>query len=516
MWPKTFSRLIGACALWLLALRLAMAQPAMPDPSQMSGIPRPDPNVASGTVTVRLIRGELQNRIVDATVELFEQDKSDKPGRSAKTDGEGRATFSSLPAAMYTARATVDGKTLSSQRIEVAAAPAPGVRVMLVFPKSLADQQKELGKPDGKARSDAQAPAGTLIIKAVAENGQPLAGLGVTVLRASRATEKVEALPQKTTDADGTARYSGLPFGPELGYLASVHRDGADQRSEPFQLAEDHGSVVALTVYSVSHHDLGSLYIGQGSHAIFEPQDDVLRVMENLILVNPTPQPVDPGPAGLRIALAADALSPQVLPGGPARLSIDATHEGAPAALWQGPIPPGQTVLSVAFILKQHGSVQFRQVASLRYENLLVGIAKLPTLRTAGLTNNQERPLNGRIYIVASAMVPGPGGTIEFSLSGLPTDFYVLRIIGAVCALAIALVFAYLSLWRAQSATTEEEEKQQYQKLLARRETLLDELLRAESVQEPRVDKKGKPRSAEQIRTELEDIYRKLDESNAV
>ena len=48
----------------------ALGQPMMPDPAQMSGIPRPDPQVAPGTVTVRLIRGAFTSPIVDQEVTL--------------------------------------------------------------------------------------------------------------------------------------------------------------------------------------------------------------------------------------------------------------------------------------------------------------------------------------------------------------------------------------------------------------------------------------------------------------
>ena len=55
---------------FLLFISTALAQPMMIDPSKMSGIPRPDPQVPEGTITVRLIRGELSNRVVNHPVEL--------------------------------------------------------------------------------------------------------------------------------------------------------------------------------------------------------------------------------------------------------------------------------------------------------------------------------------------------------------------------------------------------------------------------------------------------------------
>jgi len=529
MWPKTKSPLIrrwssrscqllttSACVL-LLALHSASSQPMMPDPAQMSGIPRPDPQVPAGTVTVRLIRGELSSRITDTAVELVPQGAPDKP-ILAKTDGEGRATFESLPPAVYSARATAFGQTLSSQPIEVKPAPASGVRVMLVFPKPAAELQKELGTPDGKARVDASTAAGNLLVKAVDALGQPLGGLRVTLVRVSRDGSN-ETLPEQTTAADGTVSYGSLRTGPDQGYMAIVSREGAEHRSQPFQLNAEHGSVLAMLIHNASH-DVGALYIGQGSHVILEPQDDAVRVIENLILINPLQQPIDPGPSGLRVTLAEGALSPQVLPNGPPSLSIDATQDGAPAAVWKGPISPGQTMLSVGFLLKHRGALRFRQAASLRFESLLIGAMKLPNSQVTGLERQETRNLNGQDYFVGLARVPSPGGFFEVELSGLPTDFYLLRIVAALGALAIALFFVYLSIY---GRTTDGGElERQRQELLTRREVLLDELLRTEALgalaeskgteKQPRA--KSKLRTPSQVRADLEELYRQLDESN--
>ena len=98
---------------------IAAAQPAMPDPSQMSGIPRQDPAVATGTITVRLIRGELTNRIVGTEVQLVSLQggaEAKLAPRIEKTDAEGRATFTGVPVGSYEARAVVDTEALVAAR----------------------------------------------------------------------------------------------------------------------------------------------------------------------------------------------------------------------------------------------------------------------------------------------------------------------------------------------------------------------------------------------------------------
>src|SRR5258707_557385 len=83
-----------------------VAQVEMPDPKQMSGIPRPDGQMTPGTVTVRLIRGDLSNNITGHPVELHVGDKV----QTVKTDDAGRAEFNGLtPGTSVTAVAVVDG-----------------------------------------------------------------------------------------------------------------------------------------------------------------------------------------------------------------------------------------------------------------------------------------------------------------------------------------------------------------------------------------------------------------------
>ncbi|MCU1282621.1 MAG: hypothetical protein JWM53_6167, partial [bacterium] len=142
-------------ALLLLSSSVALAQPMMIDPAKMSGIPRPDPQVPAGTITVRLIRGELANRMTGIDVGLAD---SDGKVVMQKTDDQGRATFGGLKApGPYQARATDGIEELTSQPIELQ--PSMGSRVMLVFsPKG--------GAADGVARPDKALPGGTIVVRA--------------------------------------------------------------------------------------------------------------------------------------------------------------------------------------------------------------------------------------------------------------------------------------------------------------------------------------------------------------
>ena len=118
-----------ACVLQLavVALTAADLQARQMDPRQVAGIPLPVPNLPTGTVSVRVIKGSLTNNVPDQLVEL----KGVDPARSIKTDAGGRAQFDGLtPGARVTATATVGGEQLQSQEITVPA--TGGIRVLLV------------------------------------------------------------------------------------------------------------------------------------------------------------------------------------------------------------------------------------------------------------------------------------------------------------------------------------------------------------------------------------------------
>src|SRR5262249_13332902 len=125
---------------------------AMPDPREMSGIPRPVDDLPNGAISVRLIRGQLSNNITNHPVELHAGRKM----RTVKTDESGRAQFNEAPpGSTVKATADVDGEHLESREF-----PAPtrgGIRLMLV-----ATDKSKPSKPAGQA--EIPAPTGAITI----------------------------------------------------------------------------------------------------------------------------------------------------------------------------------------------------------------------------------------------------------------------------------------------------------------------------------------------------------------
>jgi len=120
-------RLLFVAVLALLSVPAAL-RAQMPDPSQMNGLSMPTPDLPNGTVSVRVIRGQLTNNLQGAAVDLI---GAGEP-RHGQTGADGRALFAAVPAGSTVhAVATVNGERRESQPFEVPA--QGGVRTILVF-----------------------------------------------------------------------------------------------------------------------------------------------------------------------------------------------------------------------------------------------------------------------------------------------------------------------------------------------------------------------------------------------
>ena len=119
------ARFLATVLAVLLCAVTAAAQ--MPDARQMSGIPRPDPQLATGTLTVRVARGSFANPVDSLTVELA----AGGSPKQATTNGEGRAEFTGIaPGTTVKASAMVAGEKLESQEFTMPS--SGGVRLALI------------------------------------------------------------------------------------------------------------------------------------------------------------------------------------------------------------------------------------------------------------------------------------------------------------------------------------------------------------------------------------------------
>jgi hypothetical protein len=484
----------AACLLGLMTLAAsAQAQPMMMDPSRMSGIPRNDPQVPPGTITVRLIRGELSNRMVGIDVQL-----ADAAGKvtTQRTDAEGRATFSGLSAASsYQARAKEGDKELTSQPIELVA--DMGARVMLVFPAAAGGAS---AGADGVARSDKKIPAGQVIVRALGDGGQPAAAVEVVLGHMRSGEQAVKELRAKT-NGDGEAVFTGLDAKPTSGYLAEVVLSGQRYASKPFRLQENMGSRVVLDIRAVSK-DVAALRIGNGSHFILEVQDDVVQVSEILRISNPTSAPIDPGGNGLHLPLPAHALQPQAQT---QTNGVSAKAVGHEVVL-TGALPPGDTALQVGYLLVYNGdSLDIEQHTPVAFEDFALVSEKIDGFVVEGdnLTSI-ERDLQGRKLVLYRGPGPQAGGTLSLHLHGLPHPDATWRYLAAVVTVALLLGFgAFAAAGKSGRATPAQLESE--------REQLLGQLVALEQKSGAADDDKRERRKRD-LTARLAKVYRAIDE----
>jgi len=144
---KLIARLIAGCVAAVAGCAALVAQ--MPDVRQMSGVPRPDPALPAGTVTVRVVRevgGAISGNIAKQPVEF--QIGSER--RTVATDDEGRAQVTGLkPGTKVRAVAVVDGARLETQETTIGDA---GTRFIL------AAADPEAAKKEAAAGALAAAP----------------------------------------------------------------------------------------------------------------------------------------------------------------------------------------------------------------------------------------------------------------------------------------------------------------------------------------------------------------------
>ena len=140
--------LLGLLLGALGAVRPVAAQ-QMPDASLIHGRAIPAPELATGTVTVRVVRESIGNNVPNQSVKVTAGGAT----RTAATDDLGRAEFKGLPPGQDArAEATVDGEAMQSEPFMVPT--SGGLRVILVAGIAKAAERRA-----AEAAENAAAPA---------------------------------------------------------------------------------------------------------------------------------------------------------------------------------------------------------------------------------------------------------------------------------------------------------------------------------------------------------------------
>jgi hypothetical protein len=238
-----------ACLVALLAVPAAAA-PGMPDPKQMSGIPRPDPQIPAGEITVRVLLGGFDEPALGAEVELELRSADGKQAelRRAEAGNQGRAHFRELGSffgGQAVARVTLDGQTIRSQQIDVQ--PDTGTAVMLVKGAPKGDPMQEVSLP-GIAFGLEKLARGIVVVGLLdlaVRDGIKGMPVHLDVTSADGTTETRTA----TSDDVGRVTFDGLdalPPGATLQVRAQLDPKGEPHRSMRFAVDPARGQAVVL------------------------------------------------------------------------------------------------------------------------------------------------------------------------------------------------------------------------------------------------------------------------------
>lgn len=387
--------LLALTAVFALA-SMAHAQFEMPDPKQMSGIPRPVTDLPNGSVSVRVIRGDLSNNVAGQPVELHVGDKV----QTVKTDENGRAQFDKLPTGAVVKSVTVvDGERLESQEF-----PVPGqggIRLMLVA----TDKEKEARKA-----AEASAP--------------PIAG---------------------------------------------------------------------------------TVVLGGESRIVIEPGDESLSVYYLLDIMNNARAPVNP-PAPFIFDMPTGMTGTAILQGSSKLATANGTHIRV-----AGPFPPGKTQVEVGGEMPVWSdSIDMAIKFPALFEQPVVIAKKEGNLKLVSpqLDRQQESAAEGATIIVAAGNALQPGQTLSLSVSGLPHHSPVPRRV----ALTLSALIAVIGVWFATRSPDPIAQSAERKRLVARREKLLQDLVRIEQDhRRGKLDQAHYASKREDVLASLEQIYGALD-----
>jgi hypothetical protein len=531
-----------------------MAAGGMPDLRAMSGKPLPDRGMALGTVTVRVARKTPANPVANVEImAITEAPGGESRKRTAKTDAGGRALFESLPVGnRFHAEVVIDGEKLATETFAVP--EVGGIRTMLIAglgarnrnddgnagegqgegaPAGDGTQQPfRLGFISGSVKPDTALPAGTVEVAAFDETGRPIGGKSIE-LGYIRPGGHVEVARQ-STGADGVARFSNIA-GPapaadgtagEVGAAVVMQHGGMRVGSDGFNLPTKGGVKVELRVPARTA-DPSVITIGAGGRIILQLRDETVSFIETLPLENQSNKLFDPGPGGVEIPLPSEFTSADVVPG-EHKIEI---RKGIGVAV-HGIIPPRRPQtgdpnfkspdeVTFGFVLPATGSTrEFEQKFPTGMGEFTFITDQLPglTIESTQISGaRQERELGAKKFWLMHGDPIPRGGTLQFTVRGLPAPSTTGRSIAAT--LALALVAAAFLFGRRGGTPGRPDAASERDRLVNRREKLFSDLVAMETQKLGDSGDRGDRSLRGDLVKKLESIYREIaavDERHAV
>jgi hypothetical protein len=312
------------------------------------------------------------------------------------------------------------------------------------------------------------------------------------------------------TDEGGRAQFNGLTGGEEAQAVAVVNGERLESQSFP---VPSRGGIRLILVATPDGNQAettpaeeGEVVIGRRSQILIEPDEETIRVYYLLDITNYAQVPVNP-PKPFMFDTPRGALSTTIMEDSSPRASAKGT-----AVNVRGPFPPGQTLVQVAYVLPTAGgAATISQAFPARMEHLAAILLKTGDAKLTSplFARQQEMPAGGQMYIAAAGndAIP-PGQAVELSVSGLPHHSTTPRWI-ALSLAALIMVAGFLATRRPTAPDTRAAERK---RLVARREKLLQELVRLEADRRRGRDETARQAARrEELFSALEQVYGALD-----
>jgi hypothetical protein len=374
-----------------------------------------------------------------------------------------------------------------------------------------------LGATTGAATPAPELPSGTLEVRAFDESGHPLANQPVQLGEAAQGSEGKLKIDKATTNAQGVAKFQGLPTGSTVGYAAVIDHGGMRLGTQPFTMP-DQGGVRAEIRALERTADASVIAFGAGGRIILQMHDEILQVLEMLPIENHSSKLFDPGPGGIEIPLPKGFVNAEGAGDNNDRKLEVRKNYGIAV---HGAIPPRASTnneVTFGFTVLFHGSSHdFLQPLpnGLGATTLIIEQAGDLAVEGPGIGARQAREVSGRKYWVMPIAALSPGQNLVFTVTGLPSTDHTGQVVAGVLALLLVLASILFARRPPQARQVASDARE---KLLQRRESLFEQLVGVEQERRaPSAAGDAKDRRS-QIVAKLETIYRDLaalDESHA-
>ena len=364
-----------------------------------------------------------------------------------------------------------------------------------------------LGAMSGKPLPDRGLTLGTVTVRVARKtpvNGVPDTEVTALLEAAGGESRKRSA----KTDAGGRATFEGLPVGQR--FHAEIIVDGEKLVTDTFAIPEV-GGVRTMLIAGLGlgggeriaeapagpgseagtfprTADPSVITVGTGARVILQLREDALGFVESLPLVNQSEKLFDPGSGGVEIPLPSEAVNVDVAEG---EHKID-VRKGIGVAV-HGMIPPRRfrqdtpdrnppDEATFGFVMPVQSSVlEFEQRFPMGLGAFSLISDQVPdmTIESAQIVDRQEVEQNGKkFWLMRGEAIPA-GGTLRFTVRGLPAPDATGRNLAGALALALMLTAAVFGRWR--SGNKQRGAGGERERLVQRRERLFSELVAGEN-----------------------------------